>query len=362
MAMGDTGPAKASDLDIFAAVLPHISKADIRMAQVERLFTTRGSFQEATLGFHSRVEPSLVQAYTRAGIDVVGLASNHSLDWGIEGLTDTLDCFRDAGRKTLGVGRTLREAREPVVLERNGVRVGLLGYCSVLSHQSWATEDKPGCAPLRATTCYTPYEYQPGTPAKILTAADADDMAAMVSDIRELRGKVDYVICSMHWGVHWVPRYIADYQRELAHKAIDAGCDLIIGHHAHLLKGIELYKGKAILYSIGNFAMGRSGESLGVLAPEGRYRFADVYDMPVSPDYTYRHKQYYKHSVLVDVAMDSDGTLGLELRPVYIEDGPRPVLLARDDPRFEEVRRLLEWSSEPFGTRLGLREGAVVIL
>ena len=86
-----------------------------------------------------------------------------------------------------------------------------------------------------------------------MTIADKDDVAAMVADIAGARAMADVVIVSMHWGVHLVPAMLAMYQQEVGHIAIDAGADLIIGHHPHILKAVEVYKGKVIFYSVGNF-------------------------------------------------------------------------------------------------------------
>ena len=80
----------------------------------------------------------------------------------------------------------------------------------------------------------------------------------MVEDIKQVRSVADVVIVSMHWGIHFMPAKLATYQKEVGHAAIDAGADLIIGTHPHILKGIEVYKGKVIFYSLGNFAMDSS--------------------------------------------------------------------------------------------------------
>ncbi|MEI9806234.1 MAG: CapA family protein [Pseudolabrys sp.] len=112
---------------------------------------------------------------------------------------------------------------------------------------------KPGIATLRVTAeaeCRGPHE-----PARVRTAPDADDLRMLLADVEALREKVDVVVLSLHWGVTWVPRVIADYQVIVGHACIDAGADLILGHHAHLPKAIEIYKGKAIFYSLSNFCM-----------------------------------------------------------------------------------------------------------
>ncbi len=362
MAVGDTAPWVEPPESIFERAKATLSTADIRFAQVERTFSTRGSYQEFSLSPHTRVPPHLVQAYSKTGFDVVGLGNNHTLDWGQEAVIDTIKHFKEQGIAPIGIGANIEEARTPAIFERKGIRLGFLAYCSVLLPQYWATENRAGCTPLRAYTYYTPYEFQPGSPARITTVADRGDVEAMVQDIQKLRSRVDIVVCSIHWGVHWVPRYIADYQIEAGHAAIDAGCDLILGHHAHMLKGVEVYKGKPIIYCLGNFAMSRAPHALNFLLPEGKFRFPEVYDIPIGPDFTYGHRDYYNHSVIAKAEFSKNRKVDLSFIPVYIEQGPQPTVLKADDKRFTEVVRLIQWSSEPFGTKLEVKDGALKLL
>ncbi len=191
-----------------------------------------------------------------AGFSVVSWAGNHCLDWGPDGFNDTIDNLRRAGLRVVGAGAQLAAARAPVIVEQSGVRTAFLAYCSILPAHYWADERRPGCAPMRAFTVYEPIEPdQPGTPARIHTYAHREDLAALCADVEAARAQADVVIVSLHWGIHFVPAVIADYQTEVGHAAIDAGADLILGHHAHILKGIEVYRNKAIFYSLGNFAM-----------------------------------------------------------------------------------------------------------
>ena len=109
---------------------------------------------------------------------------------------------------------------------------------------------------MRGLTVYEQIEHdQPGTPSRIHTFPHRDDLQAMVNDIRQAKSQADLVILSLHWGIHFIPAVIADYQREVAHAAIDSGADLILGHHAHILKGTEVYSGKVVFYSLCNFAL-----------------------------------------------------------------------------------------------------------
>src|SRR6185312_8761941 len=108
-------------------------------------------------------------------------------------------------------------------------------------------------APLRFKSYFEPRGVL--TPLRIRTEPDERDLKMVIDDITALRKQVDIVIPAFHWGVLWVPRVIADYQVAAAHACIDAGADMILGHHAHIPKAIEVYKGKAIFYSLSNFCM-----------------------------------------------------------------------------------------------------------
>ncbi len=109
---------------------------------------------------------------------------------------------------------------------------------------------------MRGLTLYEQVETdQPGTPARVHTFPHRGDLEALRHDVRAAKVQADFVALSIHWGIHFVPSEIADYQRDVAHAAIDDGADAILGHHPHILKGIEVYKGRPIFYSLGNFAI-----------------------------------------------------------------------------------------------------------
>lgn len=98
----------------------------------------------------------------------------------------------------IGAGRNIAQARRPAVLERVGTKIAFLAYCSVAAPGSEAEENKPGCVPMRASTSYEQIDWQPGTPPRIVTWADKDDLAAMAEDIRRARGQADVVVVSIH--------------------------------------------------------------------------------------------------------------------------------------------------------------------
>jgi hypothetical protein len=148
------------------------------------------------------------------------------------------------------------DARKPAIVEKKGVKVAFLGYNSVGPNWSLAEENKPGCAMVRVHTLYEPYDYQPGTPhTKVITRAYREDLQAMIEDIRRAKNEADFVVMTDHWGVHYEQALIPDYGFEVGHAAVDAGADLVLGTSTHILKGIEVYKGKIIAHSLANFCM-----------------------------------------------------------------------------------------------------------
>lgn len=196
-----------------------------------------------------------VEAYTDADVDVVSCATNHAMDWGEEGLIGTIETLDKAGVAHMGTGRNLDEARQAVIIEREGQKVGLLNYCSVARPEYDADVDKPGIAPLKVHTLYEQVDFQPATPPRIVSFPTKESREMICSDIAALKEKVDVVVVTFHWGQHLVPAIVPMYCIEMAHDAIDAGADLIIGAHTHILKGCEVYKGKTIYYSLGNFVL-----------------------------------------------------------------------------------------------------------
>ncbi|MFH1087535.1 MAG: CapA family protein, partial [Chloroflexota bacterium] len=253
-AVGDVIPGRPQPEYLFELAMPTLKQADILFGQLETPLSEKGDLQVA-LGMGTRVPADRVSALTAAGFNVMSFASNHTMNWGEQALFETMDVLARNKIAVIGVGRNIEEARKPLILERKGTKIGFLAYCSVLPKGYDARHDKSGAAPLRASTFYEQIDWQTGTPPRIITLADKNDLSAMLDDIKKVRPLVDVLVLSMHWGVHFVPGVIAMYQKEVGYAAIDAGVDLIVGHHAHILKGIEVYKGKVIFYSLCNFVM-----------------------------------------------------------------------------------------------------------
>ena len=266
---GDVGPIHEPMSQYSELVRDTLAAADIRFAQVERVYSDRGELQPHG-GAHGRLPPHMASVITDCGFNVVSVAGNHAMDWGPEPLLDTIELLRAEGIQVIGGGRTLAEARQPAIMECKGQRVAMLAYCSVLHGGAAAGADSPGVAPMRAFARFEAVDYQPGVPPRVVTTPDEQDLANLIADVRAAKERADTVVLSLHWGVHFVPRVIADYQRTVAQAAFDAGADFILGHHAHVPKAIEVFGGKTCFYSLSNFIMTSSPKVTGAAADEFR--------------------------------------------------------------------------------------------
>ena len=244
----------------------------------------------------------------------------------------------------IGAGKNIEEARKPAIIESKGTKIGFLAYCSVVPQGFEATQNKPGVAPVRASTSYEQVDWQAGTPPRIVSWADPDDLAAMVTDIKNLRPNVDVLVVSMHWGVHFMPFTIAMYQHEIGHAAIDAGADLILGHHAHILKGIEVYKGKVIFHSLCNFAFDLRFPPNFVENP----KFKEMKKLlnpewEIDPDYpTYPFPADSRKTILVKCVISDKQIEKVSFLPVMINKQSQPNILGSSDAKFKEVTNYIE--------------------
>jgi poly-gamma-glutamate synthesis protein (capsule biosynthesis protein) len=358
VAVGDVGPKRANAEEVFDSTRSILQSADITFGQLESNLSLRGT-QQLNMGLGSIAHPRVGNALAAAGFDVMSFASNHSLDYSEEALIDTLDIMKKNKVELIGAGRDISEARRPAIFERKKTKVGFLAYCSVVPKGFDARENKSGVAPVRASTAYEQADWQPGTPPRIITKAFPDDLDAMVRDIQNLRKAVDVLVVSMHWGVHFVPAVIAGYQYEVGHAAIDAGADIIIGTHAHILKGIEVYKGKAIFFSLCNFCMDLPIAGLvadAMAAAMQRPVITDVkidhqnycqighYSWEIDPEYpTYAFPPDSKKSILVRCQITDKKLRHVSFLPLWISKTGRPTPLPQADPRSEDVLNYMKW-------------------
>lgn len=209
-----------------------IDNADIFMVNQEFPFSSRGA-AVADKQYTFRLPPPRVNILKEMGIHVVTLANNHILDFGTDPLLDSGTTLDEAGIAYVGAGENLDRAKQLVVREVNGTAIGYLGASRVYMDASWAaTAGRPGV--------FSTY-----------------DPKALVEEIKAARELCDYLVVYVHWGIERDTKP-QDYQRSLAMNYIDAGADLVVGSHPHVLQGVEFYKDKPIVYSLGNFVFGSS--------------------------------------------------------------------------------------------------------
>jgi poly-gamma-glutamate synthesis protein (capsule biosynthesis protein) len=348
MAGGDMGPTVEPSDQFVELIAPTLQQADLRFAQCERSYSERGRAPEFAYGpggQHSRLPPRLAAAWKAAGIDIVSIASNHEMDWGIDPVFDTIELFRGMGKHVIGAGRNSEEARRPAIVERNGVKIAFLAYCSVLRDGQAAGQNKAGIAPMRAHTSYAPEEYQPGSPPRIITVPDEEDLEALKEDIRKAKQQADVVVMSIHWGIRLVPKTICGYQQPIARAAIDAGADLILGHHSHCIKAVEVYKGKACFYSMGNFiSTGQPKPATGIFEWNLMWFSYDQECMP--PNGKYNFPSHCRMSMVVKAVIGKNGVEKVSFLPAFINYKAQPYAVTADDPKFREILDYMEWASD----------------
>ncbi|BFT70497.1 CapA family protein [Paenibacillus sp. P36] len=210
----------------YTNVKDYLTKPDFTIANLETPITTKGTEQKKDYVYRS--SPLALPPLKDAGIDLVNLANNHVMDYGPDGLQDTMNALDQEGIKRMGAGNDLNEAYQPVIMEKNGMKIAFFGFSRVVPEASWKAG--PGRIGVAET-----YNYKPPVEA-----------------IQKAKESADLVVVVAHWGVERSDNP-DKYQTDLAHRYIDAGADLVVGGHPHVLQGFEQYKGKWIAYSLGNF-------------------------------------------------------------------------------------------------------------
>lgn len=281
----------------FGETVDLIHSVDIAFGDLEIPLTTKGHPREKFIAF--RADPAIAADLKTAGFDVLCLANNHSLDYSYEGLYETMARLEAQGIKHHGAGQNLDAALAPVIVEVKGRKVGFLAFSALLPTGGAASKDRPGLAPVHVHVAYEVNPFtemeEPGNPPRVRTWVDADDLKFAQETVRKLRGQVDFLVVSAHIG-YGAGDELADYEQPLCRALIDAGADVIFGNHVHALHGIEVYQGKVILYSPGNFIaqQPREGASPEIIA---------LYD-DMKPD---------GYAAVVEVA--ADGTYSVEITP-----------------------------------------------
>lgn len=363
MAGGDIGPVYEPMEQFAELISPVLQQADLRLGQCERTYSERGwdpQFLYGPGGQHGRQHPRMAVVWKAADIDIVSLAGNHAMDWGPEALLDTIELFRGMGKYVIGAGKDAEEARRPAIVERNGVKIAFLSYCSVLRDGQAAGPGKAGIAPVRAHTYYLPEEFQPGTPPRIITVPYEKDVKALQDDIRKAKQQADAVILSIHWGLRHVPKTLCMYQQPVAHAAIDAGADLILGHHSHSIKAVEVYKGKVCFYSIGNFmTTGSKSRATGTFDWNLVWYRIDPECLP--PDGMYNFPSHCRKTMVAKAVISRKGIERVSFLPAFINHRAQPYVVGPDDPKFQEILDFTEWVSDQHPHKFRVEGNEVVV-
>lgn len=292
-------------------VAPLMQQADLVIVNLECAITSsRQLWPGAPKAFYFGTLPEAVHTLLGAGVGAVSLANNHTLDFGVSGLLETLHTLRQHNICCAGAGRNIDEARAPLFIERKGIKFGMVAYCD---HQEdfAADEHNPGIAYL-----------------------DLSDEQAAIGQFRrsleQIREeKADWPILSLHWGPNMVNRPSERFVR-LAHAAIDMGYGIIFGHSAHVFQGIEIYRGRPILYATGDL----------------------VDDYYVDPEFR------NDHQLLFELELTRSSLKRIRLHPVFITNCR--AVPARGSHMEYIAQRAIALCAE-LGTRVE-REGDLIVL
>ncbi len=312
--MGDTNIQHRNDPEeAYRSVKATLDEADLRFANLEGPLAGSSKDPRVRDIPHKRwthSEPDQVWTLVNGGIDIVGVANNVTWPW--QALMRSLQVLDGAGIQHVGGGENLDAAHEPVIVERDGVKVGFLSYAAtVFPFEHAATNIRPGIAEIKVHTAYQapPNLDKPGQPPIVLTWMNEASQARMLESVKALRSQANLVIASFHWGVSR-SKTLVSYQRDIARAVIDAGADVVFGHGPHVYQPIEVYKGRPIFYSSGQF----------------------LFDDPT-------RKETHREGMLVRVIADRNGFQDVSFVPTWrAGDG---LTIELHDPNSDKGRELL---------------------
>lgn len=241
---------------------PLMRQSDIVLGNLETPVSKRGKPMEDKQ-FTFRGRPEILKILKDNNFSAVSIANNHVLDFGPDAFLDTLDNLREYELLYAGGGRNKDEADKGVIIEKNGIKVGFLAYTKVVPVVDWyAKKNRPGIV-----GAYKVHEKE------------------FVNAIREAKNNCDVLVVSVHWGKE-ASTEIKDEEKYIGHSMIDAGADIIMGHHPHVVQGMEMYKGKPIFYSLGNFIFTRSKldisnkTMMATVTIDGEGKISDIHVIP----------------------------------------------------------------------------------
>lgn len=355
---GDLAPLRplSDERDGPREVWEYLRSSDLAMVNLELPLTSADVPADKAITL--RADPAIAPSMREAGVDAATVANNHALDYGPDGLLETLEVLENVGVAATGGGETLQSALRPAVLSAGGRTVAAFGLASTLPPGYSAGPRRPGVAPVRARSRFlvdsVTLDEQPGMSPWVETEAVEEDVERACRRISEIRSEVDLIVVQMHWGIPhgWCAAFqgpLADYQRPLGHALVEAGADLIVGHHPHTVHGVELYRRGLIAYSLGNFLFHSMGAAEKLEAAEN------------DPPYDLRSLQTGEalETVLMEVRMDGGRLRRVRFLPVAMDEQGEPGFLSGKDAR-AVLDRLVEHSLR-LGTSVEVEDGEVVV-
>lgn len=315
-----------------------LQEAEITYGNLEMSLNERPDLQRGLYNYRKGREFGWEIA--KLGVNLVSLGNNHALDYGVEGLKETLNILGKSGIAQAGGGFDLHEARDHAELQFDRTRISLLSYYS--SEGARSDDGGPTIATINAPSVMI--EGQNGT-SEAEVAPRENDVTAMEDAIRRAKAHTDIVM--VHYHLHWVshsraypiPDQVPPNQRPMIHRAIDAGADVIFGNGPHVLRGIEIYKGRPIFYSLGNFIY--------------QYKTAEIPPVIWTRDQQQDIQEEFQ-TIVPRLAVRDKKIVKIQLIPCTLEmTGARtgcPKLA--DDGRGKEIINLVSRLSEPYETSI----------
>ncbi|WP_232469120.1 CapA family protein [Croceicoccus marinus] len=284
--------------------------------------------------------PGNLAALARAGFGMVSLAGNHIADCGARGIAETRAGLAAQHIAFTGAGADLAEAREPAIAEVKGWRVGLLSYNCVGPEAAWATESRAGCNYLRVDTA----DGSPIAPAAPLAHVPGAALDRLTRDIAALRARADIVLVALHKGKVHTPALVEPYERALADAAMEAGADAVLGHHAHIVRGIAFAGHRPVFHGLGNGCVVTSALSPAQDHPARREwaeRRKQMFGFEPDPAFTLApfHPQAV-NAFMGELVFAGDAPVRTSVIAVRVEPPGRPVLA--DEPDREQIFRYVE--------------------
>jgi hypothetical protein len=317
-------------------VAPTLKSADVVIGHIETPYTLRPS--RTGVNMARAKDPACLQGFVEAGFNMATLAGNHIWDAGLPGVEDTIGWLDAHDVPRTGAGLTLEDASRPVFRTHDGSKVGLLSYNTTGPRDGWATTNKAGAAYVHVITHYDLDHDCPGGSPSVYTFPTYPALAQLKAEIEAAKAQCDVLVVAFHKGILHTPIVLADYEQPLSQFTIDAGADIVIGHHAHILKGIEVYKGKPIFHGLSQFMLPFPKVVLDKHPQSFTARRTRLYQFqPISERYPFHQEAV--HSIIAKCEVADGRLVSAGFIPCQMDAEGRPRVVTRG----EEGQRVFDY-------------------